>query len=84
MQCLAAAVGAGPALGVLRDRVPAAAYTRRPIALESPHWSAPVFEPAVVGFDPVVRVLLGVVERARQELVDHYAQRRGAVAVAFR
>jgi hypothetical protein len=27
--------------------------------------------PAMVGLDPIVRVLLGVVERGRDQLIDH-------------
>jgi hypothetical protein len=28
------------------------------------------FEPAVVGFDPIVRIVLGVVKRGRDQLLD--------------
>jgi len=38
--------------------------------------SEPGLEPAVVGFDPVVFVLAGVVKRGRNQLLDHVGQRR--------
>src|SRR5450759_900674 len=37
------------------------------------------FQAAVVGFDPIVRVLLRVVKRGRHELLDHRAERRSSV-----
>ena len=46
------------------------------VAFEPAHRCEPCFEPAMVGFDPIVRILLGVVERVRHELLDHRAQRR--------
>jgi hypothetical protein len=37
----------------------------------------------VVGFDPIVRVLVGVVERRRDELIDHRPERPGPVRHDF-
>jgi hypothetical protein len=45
--------------------------TRGVVAFESAHRSKSRFEAAVVGFDPIVRVLLSVVEDGGHELVDH-------------
>ena len=58
---------------VLDKRVTAHDYSRRMVAFESPHWSESRFESTVVRFDPVVRVLHHVVERAWQEFIDHRA-----------
>jgi hypothetical protein len=33
----------------------------------------------MVGFDPIVRVLLSVVQRGRDQFLDHRAERRRAV-----
>ena len=49
---------------VLHERVTADDHAGGVVAFEAAHRSEPRFEPAVVGFDPIVRVLLGVVERA--------------------
>ena len=46
---------------------------------ESAHRTEWRFEPAVVGFDPVVRVLLGVVKRAWHELIDGREEGPGPV-----
>jgi hypothetical protein len=64
---------------VLHERMPADDHACSPVAFESAHWAEPRFEPSVVGFDPIVRILLGVVERVRHELLDHRAQRRSPV-----
>ena len=61
------------------QRVPADDHAGGVIAFESAHRSEPCLEPYVVGFDPIVRVLLGVVKRGRDQLLDHRAERRRAV-----
>jgi hypothetical protein len=43
----------------------------RPVPLQSSHGPQPGLEPAVVGLDGVVGVLLHVVERTGQHLVEH-------------
>jgi hypothetical protein len=45
------------------------------------HGSPPVFEAAVVGFDPVVRVLLDVMPRRWQQFVEHPRVDRRLVGV---
>jgi hypothetical protein len=48
------------------------------IRAQAAHRSQPLFEATVVGFDPVVRVLLDVVPRRQHQLVkDSWVDRRG-------
>jgi len=47
---------------------------RRSVGLQSTHWPQPGLEPAVIGLAPVILVLTGVVERGRDQLVDHFAR----------
>jgi hypothetical protein len=54
------------AANVLHQRVTAHDHPGGVVAFESAHRSQSGFEPAVVGFDPVGRVLLSVVKRARE------------------
>jgi hypothetical protein len=49
---------------VLRERVTSHDQAGCVVALESPHRPEPRFEAPVVGFDPIVRVLVDVMERA--------------------
>ena len=53
--------------------------TRCAIAFQASHQPKPRFESAVIGFDSIVRVLLGVVERTRDEFVDDHSQGPGAI-----
>ena len=53
-----------PAAKVLYESMTTDDYTRRSISLQPPHRPQPCFEPTVVALDPVVRVLISVVERA--------------------
>ena len=64
---------------VLHERVAAHDHAGGAIALEATHRSQPRLEPAVVGLDPIVRVLLGVVERGRHELIDDGEERPGPI-----
>ena len=64
---------------VLDERVPADHDARRPVGLQSPHRPQAGFEPAVVGLAAVVLILAGVVERRRNQLVDHVRQRRSPI-----
>jgi len=50
---------------VLHERVTTHDHPRGPIAFQSAHRSQAGLEAAVVAFDPVVRVLLRVMKRAR-------------------
>jgi hypothetical protein len=50
------------------------------VAFEATHRTQPRCEPTMVGLDPIVRVLLGVVKRARDQLADHRTERPSAVA----
>jgi hypothetical protein len=67
------------AADVLHERVTAHDHPCCVVAFEPAHRSEPGFEPTVVGFDPIVRVLLSVVKRARDQLLDHRAERRGPI-----
>jgi len=51
------------AANVLQESVTANDHPCGPVSLQPPHRSQPGLEPAVVTFDTIVRVLLGVVER---------------------
>lgn len=62
---------------VLHERVTADDHIGGLIAFEAAYRSEPGLEPAVVRFDPVVRVLRGVVKRARYELIDDRRERPG-------
>ena len=62
---------------VLNERVTTDHHRRRPVAFQSTHGAQPRFETAMVGLDPVVRVLLGVMHYIEQDLVDHPQQRSG-------
>ena len=55
------------------------AGVRSQVSFEAAHRTEPCLDPAVIGFDPIVRVLLSVVERARDQLIDHSPQRPGPV-----
>jgi hypothetical protein len=68
-----------PAAHVLHERVAVHDHAGGAIAHESPHRTQPRLEPAVIGLDPVVRVLLGVVEGGWDELIDDGAQRPGPI-----
>jgi hypothetical protein len=41
----------------------------------SGHSAVDELEASMVGFDPIVRILLGVVKRGRDQLIDHRALR---------
>ena len=68
---------------VLHERVAAHDHAGSVVALESTHRTESGFEPAVIAFDAVVRVLLGVVKRGRHEPFDRGPQRRGPVGHDF-
>jgi hypothetical protein len=57
------------------ERVTAHDHAGTVVAFESAHWSQPRLQSAMVGLNPIVRVLLGVVERGGDELIDHGGQR---------
>ena len=67
------------AADVLHERVAADDHACGVVAFEAAHRSEPGFEPTVVAFDAVVRVLLGVVERGGHESFDRGPQRRSPV-----
>ena len=54
---------------VLYERVTSHDHPGAVVAFESTHRAEPGLEPAVISFDPVVRVLRGVVEHGRHELI---------------
>jgi hypothetical protein len=47
------------------------------VCSQAPHRSEPVLEPAVIGFDRVVGVLLDVMPRGAQQLIDDGGGRSG-------
>ncbi len=61
---------------VLHQRMTAHDHTRVPVPFETSHWSQPRLEPAVVSFEPIVRLLVRVMERAGREFVDCSGERR--------
>jgi hypothetical protein len=67
------------ALEVLHERVTTHDHVGGAVAFEAAHGSEPGFQAAVVGLDPTVRILLDVMERRRDQFLDHRAQRRRAI-----
>jgi hypothetical protein len=67
------------AADVLRERVTTDDHASGPVAFESAHRPESRLQASVVGFDPVVRVLLRVVERGWEYLLDGRAERGRAV-----
>ena len=63
----------------LHERMTSHDHAGAVVAFESTHWAEPGLEPGVVGFDPVVRVLRGVVERGRQQLLHDREERPSPV-----
>jgi hypothetical protein len=61
---------------VLHERVPSRRGARRAGRLQSAHGPQSGLEPAVIGFDAAVRVLLEDLPRGRDELVDDVAASR--------
>jgi hypothetical protein len=61
---------------VLHQRVAAHDHAGGMVAFEVPHRTQPRLEPSVIGLNPIIRILLRVVERCRHELIDHRPQRR--------
>ena len=59
---------------VLHERVTSRDYTCCVVALEASHRAEPRLESSVVGYDPIVRVLVGVVERGRHQLINDLQQ----------
>ena len=56
---------------ILHQGVAGDHHLRGPISLMSPHRSQPAFELTVIGFYRIIRVLLDVMPRRRQQLIDH-------------
>ncbi len=67
------------AADVLHERVATDDRACGPVAFQTAHRSEPRFQSAVVVLDPVVGVLLRVVKRAREKLIDHHTERRGTI-----
>ena len=61
---------------VLHERVTAHDHAGAVITFESAHRSQSCLQAAMVGFDPIVRILLSVVTRSGDQFLDHRAQRR--------
>ena len=68
------------ATNVLHEGVTADDHSGGPVGLESAHRSQSGLEPPVVSLNAVVHVLVGVVERVRDQLLDHRFQRLGQVS----
>ncbi len=64
---------------VLNERMPSDHETRGPVCLQPAHRPKPGFEPAVITLAPVVLILPSVMERRRDQLIDHVSQRRCTV-----
>ncbi len=54
-------------------------YTRGPVGSQPAHRPQPGFEPAVITLAPVVLTLPSVMERRRDQLINHAGQRRRTV-----
>ena len=67
------------ATDVLHQRVTADDHPCRVVAFESTHRTQSGFEPSVVAFDAVVRILLSVMKRAWDEVFDRGPQRGGPI-----
>ena len=67
------------AANVLHERVTEDDHPCRVVTFQSAHRPEPCLQAAVVGFDPIVRILLSVMKRGGHEFVDHRAQRRRPV-----
>jgi hypothetical protein len=59
------------ATDVLNERVPGADYSCAAELFEAAHRSQSGLQPCVIGFDPVVRVLLGDVAGGGHQLIEH-------------
>jgi hypothetical protein len=59
-----------PAAQVLHERVPGCDGPGGTVSFEAAHGSEPGFEPTMIGFDRVVRVLLDAVQRVRDKLIQ--------------
>jgi hypothetical protein len=55
---------------VLHERVTTHDHAGAAVTFESAHRSQSRLESAVIRFDPIVRILLDVMERRRDELID--------------
>ena len=64
---------------VLHERVSVDDHAGGVVGFEAAHWFEPRFESTLSALDSVIRVLLGVVHRAGQQVRDHVRQRRRAV-----
>ncbi len=64
------------ASNVLDERVAPDHGQRGPIGSQTAHRFQPRLETAMVPLDPVVRILLGIVNRLRKQLIDHAQQGR--------
>jgi hypothetical protein len=62
---------------VLDECVAADDYAGGSVAFEASHRPKSSFESTVIALDPVVRILLGVVERVRDERLNRCLQRLG-------
>ena len=57
----------------MHERVTTHDHAGGAVTFESAHWSQSRLEPLVICLDPIVRILLDVMERRRDELIDHSA-----------
>jgi hypothetical protein len=64
---------------VLHEGMAGGDHSGRLEAFQAAHRPEPGFEPAVISFDTVVGVLLGHVQRRRDQLVQHPQVRRRLV-----
>ena len=64
---------------VLHQRMSAHDDAGRAVTFQAAHRSEPGLEPAVIALDPIVRILVGVVERGRDQVIERGTERRRAV-----
>jgi hypothetical protein len=60
-----------PSTHVLHERMAADDHACSVVAFWAAHWAESRFQSAVIGFDPIVRIPLNVVERGGHELLNH-------------
>ena len=67
------------AADVLHQHVTTDDRARGPVTFQTAHRTESRLQPTVIILDPIVRVLIHVVKRAREKLIDHHTERRGTV-----
>jgi hypothetical protein len=62
---------------ILDERMPGGDDPREVVAFESAHWPQPGLQPPMIGFDRVIGVTLGGVQRGGDQLIKDPAGKQG-------